>query len=443
MDKLTGLLDFGEKKMPFFKNGFVFDFVTTDIVPFQNFLPAETEDTESGFVLGTTHSGYVIAIYTGQEKFRTNAQLTLNTHLYVVSKNNVSDIWQGDSFDGVTFCGGCIDKIYHGRAFVREMQEMNDGKVVLVYNNDSVQFEFFEETETVHGKFFAQAKISEDFEKGLSVGQSVRCLSFDFEQSKSISELPTVLSNVNRIISFLVYRSDLFFDEIYLTQKRSNGQYENIATVYLKHESETDKKSFECINTDHINDHLPEMISLLWNNGLGTMSYIPEEDSDARIFKSIYVKEICSALEYEIDHSNVLSEENERLKNLTDEIKKVVKSHRLSENKLPEKTYDLINSSIGNWSNTLTDKIISLKQKHDGALRVLQNLYHFALTDEKIAAFVKYRNNTSHGALAKLSGDLAATGLLLTGLIYCNVFSRAGFNDEEIIDICKNIYFLN
>ena len=30
----------------------------------------------------------------------------------------MSDIWCGEPFDGMLFCGGCIDKVYQGHALV-------------------------------------------------------------------------------------------------------------------------------------------------------------------------------------------------------------------------------------------------------------------------------------------------------------------------------------
>ena len=183
-------------------------------------------------------------------------------------------------------------------------------------------------------------------------------------------------------------------------------------------------------------------MSLLWNNSLGTTSYVPEKDADAKMIRSIDIKEICSALEYEIDHTDgILSEEDLSLNALINEIKEVVKRHRESDSPLPPKTYDLIFGSISHWSQSLSNQIIALWQKHKEAIEVYSSKISYELTEEKIEAFVKYRNKTSHGNNLVLSQDIANTAVLLECLIYCNVLSRAGMTEENIIAICKNILF--
>ena len=99
MDKLTGIIEMGNHKIPFFMNDFVFDFTTLDIVPLQHWFPAETVKTAEGFVTGRTHGGNFIAVYTGQESFRTNATSSVHTYMYITSKNNASDVWHGEPFD--------------------------------------------------------------------------------------------------------------------------------------------------------------------------------------------------------------------------------------------------------------------------------------------------------------------------------------------------------
>ena len=160
------------------------------------------------------------------------------------------------------------------------------------------------------------------------------------------------------------------------------------------------------------------------------------------MIKAIDIKEICSALESAIDHTEgILSEEDVALKSLAKEIKKVVKEHRNSDNPLPQKTYDLIYGSIAHWSQSLSNQIIALWQKHKDAIDAISSRISVELTEGKIEAFVKYRNDTSHGNSLVLSQDIANTAILLVCLIYCNVLSRSDMEEGKIVEICKNILF--
>ena len=108
---------------------------------------------------------------------------------------------------------------------------------------------------------------------------------------------------------------------------------------------------------------------------------------------------------------------------------------------MPQKTYDLIYGSISHWSQSLSNQIIVLWQKHKEAIDAISARISVELTETKIEAFVKYRNKTSHGNNLVLSQDIANTAILLEGLIYCNVLSRSGMEEKNIVEICKT-YFL-
>lgn len=86
------------------------------------------------------YAGYNIAIYTGSETFRTNAPASLHTDLYVLSKGNLGECWNGEPFDGISFYGGCINHIYHGSALHSEDDFFGGDKIVLSIKNNSIQF---------------------------------------------------------------------------------------------------------------------------------------------------------------------------------------------------------------------------------------------------------------------------------------------------------------
>ena len=442
MDKLTGVLDFGSCKMPFFKNEFVFDFTTLDISLFQHWLPAETKETNEGFVTGQTHSGHYIAIYTGQDVFRVNAPSSIHTFLYITSKNNASDIWCGQPFDGITFCGGCIDKIYHANA-IASNNLFTEKEITLKLNDTRKEFSFEDSNnEKIKVIFSTNVSMNRSVERGFSIKEDGQFLNVSFQNKRTLKDVPSIIQNISRIISVLIFRQDLHFDKIFLTRKTDMADHEPVAVVHLESKNETQKSLTQTFSIHNLDQNCEKFFSLIWNNSIGTTSYIPEKDADSKRIKAIDIKEICSALEYEIDHTEgILSEEDVALKSIVKEIKKVVKEHRNSDNPLPQKTYDLIYSSIAHWSQSLSSQIIALWQKHKDAIDAISSRISVELTEGKIDAFVKYRNDTSHGNSLVLSQDIANTAILLECLIYCNVLSRSEMEKGKIVEICKKILF--
>ena len=444
MDKLTGVLEFDTCKIPFYKNDYVFDFTTLDISLFQQWLPPETKPTTEGFVTGKTHSGYFIAIYTGQKVFRVNAPSSLHTFLYITSKNNASDIWTGNPFDGITFCGGCIDKIYQANA-IESNDLFKENEITLKLNNAKKTFNFTDDNgQKINVLFSTNVTMNRSVEKGFSIKENGQYLNLSFENKQTLNDVPEIIQRVCRIISCLVFRQNLHFDKIYLTRKTERADHEPIAEVHLEQIGKTQKSFSRIITIEQLENKIANFFSLIWNKKSGTTSYIPEQDSDARVIKSIDIKEICSALEYEIDHtSGLLSKEDESLKSLTKQVKDLVKKHRDSDNPLPQKTYDLIFGNISHWSDSLSSQIFALWEKHRNAVNAFSSQCSDELTKEKIETFVKYRNDTSHGNDLVLSQELANTAGLLECLIYCNVLSRAELTEEKIDAICANTLFIS
>ena len=444
MDKLTGVIEMEEHSIPFFMNDFVFDFTTIDIDPLQHLLPAETVKTAEEFVTGWTHGGYFIAIYTGQDSFRTNATSSVHTCMYITSKNNASDIWCGEPFDGMLFCGGCIDKVYQGRALVPQENIFVGDKITLLRNKDTVEFDFLESENCVHALFSTNVNISQSFDNGLSIKEDGKFLRLLFDSPQTLGNVPKIIGNVRSILSFLIFRNNLSCNKIYLTKKDENGRNILIAEVHIEQNNPTNKNNRNCLSVNLFQDHLSSLFTTMFDSKIGTMSYIPEKDSESNMIKAVEIKEICSALEYEIDHTDgLLSDEDKSLNVLIDQIKTIVKEHRDSDNPLPERTYDLIFGSMSHWSQSLTNQIVALRDKHAEAISKCEEQYRLQFSDESIASFVKYRNNTSHGDVLELSQGIAETAIMLKCLIYCNVLSRVGMNETEIAAICENIYFID
>ena len=62
----------------------------------------------------------------------------------------------------------------------------------------------------------------------------------------------------------------------------------------------------------------------------------------------------------------------------------------------------------------------------------IANKSHIAIGDDEIDAFVKYRNDITHGSYRVLNFTIAYTTYLMTCLVYCCVLTRIGIHRETI-----------
>ena len=127
------------------------------------------------------------------------------------------------------------------------------------------------------------------------------------------------------------------------------------------------------------------------------------------------------------------------LNELADKARAIVEESKKKFEKTPilsERTYNLIFGSINNWTISAFDKFSYLYHKYEKSLKKLPIHWDFNLTDDDIQAFIKYRNNTTHGNLSRITDRIATTALIMEALVYCCLFHRIGVSDENIDNIC-------
>lgn len=92
------------------------------------------------------------------------------------------------------------------------------------------------------------------------------------------------------------------------------------------------------------------------------------------------------------------------------------------------------------WSQSLSDKICSLYHKFlPEMIEVSQSI----ISDEDIKAFVKYRNDVTHGRHRIMTEKIARTAYSLSGLIYCCFLTRIGISTERIKTLFQNGNIIN
>lgn len=68
---------------------------------------------------------------------------------------------------------------------------------------------------------------------------------------------------------------------------------------------------------------------------------------------------------------------------------------------------------------------------------LLLNQSQITITEESIRAFVKYRNDITHGRHRTLDIEVATTAFYLGGLVYCCILDRVGLDRAKIYDLCS------
>ena len=158
---------------------------------------------------------------------------------------------------------------------------------------------------------------------------------------------------------------EIFFESIKLLTRHPEFGFSSFAECHVKYEEPASVR--DMVRVISVKLFTDEMFKKLVVSskakskdcvGLPT-GIIPKDDEDAVLMTVNKIRNICSALEIEINATGVKSVKNAELESLINDIKDVIKAHRKQsdeEHKLPDKTYDNIFSSISHWSNPAADR---------------------------------------------------------------------------------------
>ena len=423
--QITGIFPSKEGNMCFLADGFNFTIMDNQVEP----LRLIEIDPQDSFLRGKTRDGYDIGMYAGKEKAHIYGNCRYETGAYVVSlKQKDGDI---SYYSGIEFVGGTLNKLYKPFLFRIQGVEPEERKTIsfsITRDDGTIQFEI------------GYSVILGRTKKELRNEETVYCR-LSFSCAQNLESFFKHFNAVKELIAFMTFRQNVGFDDIFLLSppEEINGfQFVNhLATVHIQYENDfTEKDSFTCIGFEDIESSLPAFLMLLYNNEerkpLYSSGYIPKDDSDVFRMSNSKIREICSAIECELSHVQVCDDEvDSNLQELIDSVKKIIKEHRESEKKLPDKAYDTINGSLGNWSIPASERIIALYQMHWQDVVRLRPI-HFPMTDSAIEDFIKYRNDITHGKYRVLDEKIARTGFALMGLIYCCVLTRIGVDSQTI-----------
>lgn len=426
-NSLTGFIYNDNRKINFYLDGYIATFVNTDFCKIQFDLP---------FIYGQTHDFHNLAIYKGDSPISLSYTKKINIPAYIVAADNaLATDWE--SFDYITFSGGILNSLFFCRALKREYTD--NSKILFHRQDDSISWEF--ETEDCICELSVSSKISESFGvHGTTISNDRVVLLLKFSKSQPLESVFKYIQKIKDALSFMAYRKNISFENIHL---HHNDRSISKMQVFLREDIPIEVKDImNCITFHDLRDSIPALFSIVFNSQDNRPSYefgfIPTSSKDTCIINNQKVRLICSALECESSFfEGLYPEEEEHLHNLIHTIKKTIKEHRKSSEKLSGRTYDLIFSNIRNWSMSATDKICALFHRYDEAMTLL-NPSDLNIGDEEIHNFVKYRNSITHGSYKILNGEIAATAYVLQGLIYCCLLTRIGMSEDEILQLCKN-----
>lgn len=430
---INGVIRTDKGKIFFYAEDFKFTFMRDDSSIDKDTIMAD----ENGYIWGNTFDGKTIAIY-AQKDVEIEKTRVLITWNYIVSKNNIDRNYM-QSFMGLRFKNGVIKTIYPCNALHEDFKKSKDNELVYCIKKDCKEYTFEQGGDLILWSFFSGINKTMSIYEGNSLRNSDSFLDVIFDKEQSYDVFRDYYGYVRDLCSFLTFRDNVTFEKIYLLRGSTYNNREEYAECFVKNLNGIEQRSvMDIIPIRRVDNTVFKNIILNIlrfddKDYKGLPLFIaPQDDRDAEIMNLGKIRNICSALEMELDLGGVNIESSDEMKNLLSSVKKIIKDHRNGSQPLSDKTYDYIFGNIAHWNQPLAERAWDAWKQHEVEMDKFTDKYDLKVTQEMIQEFVKTRNNITHNGFVRISDDVCNTAFCLLGLIYSCTLTRLGMKSEEI-----------
>lgn len=433
-DSFTGFVIQDNEKIYFHAQEKVFNFITEGAGIFAE-LEKRTIKSPDHFLYGYTTDGYQVAIYTGYEERNISANYKIRADIYFVSRANMCS-YDMTKFQAIEFAGGTLNNLYQQTKITMHYDE--ELKCFVKTYPESKK-EYTIKIKDMDCKLILRNVPSESRPSDMDL-----IARYEFQREMPLVTVKLVYKVLMEICRFMTNRMNVGFDEVRLFQiDDETGKWLRFTDGFIDYQCErfTEKSYKQNILFDDLNDCMMELHSIVSSDTEGKATYLfdfyADSDKDYYVLSGDKIKNICSSIECELDFVKDLGDdENENLINLIRMVKSVIRKHRKSKNKLENKTYDMIGSSMSHWGMANSRKIFLLYKKYECYMDILKEKAKLSCDEEDIAAFVKFRNDITHGRYRTMDSVIAETSYTLMALAYCSFLKRIGIQEAEL----KNLF---
>lgn len=433
---INGIFETEKGNIVFYAENFKFTFMNPDFSGEAIMVKADS----SGYIHGRMYGGKRIAVFSGGD-IRVERVCVLNTWNYVTSRSDHAPIQCMQSFGGIRFKNGVIRAVYPCNGLHRDLEKSEGNYLVYRMEKDCREYSLKQEDSAVW-QFSSEIRESWSIDEGTSLSNTNSILDILFKEEQELSVFGKFYGYVCDLCSFLTFRSNVSFENILFFHEfegsKGNLIRDDYAECHVKSPDVGEQRKtmdiipIRCLSENVFLDIIRNIMKTdIKHKGL-PVSIAPRDILDAKRMDMGKIRNICSALEMELDLEGVRLPENAEMKKLVDSVKKLVKNHRTGDAPLTEKTYDYIFSSLSHWGQPLAERAWEAWKQHKKEMNPFLIKYGVSITQEDIQKFVKSRNDITHNGSTGMSDEVCVAAFALMGLIYCCSLKRLGMDSAEI-----------
>lgn len=436
--RLTGIIPCNGKHFTFFADGHQFTIMDHELALHKT----EIIDSSGNFIFGKTYDEHDIAIYTGEARIYFRGCHRINTSAYFLSTGNMAGT-DLSYFEGIEFFGGTLNNLL-GSHLSENVEYINEKDFIVKQGNNELHYSFNTEEGVISVHIGSHSTMQHGI-SGFCFQNTGVFLRLQFSKPEQLDKAFKHYWKIKELVSFMTYRNNVSFDEVYLLH--DNNEYSipaRSAQLFMKDDTISTKKDlFHNICFEDLEENVANLLQILYSSKDKKPSYsfgfLPASDRDVSRVTNEKIKAICTGLECELNFiKGLIPLEEQHLQDLICQVKRVVEDHQKSDERLSDKTYSLIRSSINHWTLSASDRCCHLFHRYKEEMGILMNRFSITIQDEDIQKVIKYRNDITHGSYRIMDMSIAEPACLMPGLVYFCLLSRIGLDKQTIQRLCRD-----
>lgn len=385
-------------------------------------------------IYGITDENYDIAIRILNSHKTSNCIIFSISYYAIGSANAVHcDLSQFDTIDFVGGTGNCIldpELIYPPYKW--------QDKINIYENGCSINFRPIKDVDKKYKLIVEETPLTfqstihpyQD-RKDNKLGVTNSAIILKFDELQPFDSINKWYAYVHKMTALLVQQQNVAFDKIKIYF--GEGRNRRYADVYVNHglENIVEKKPVRTISLRTF-DRVFSAFSKMIDTENFSINFLPDNNNAVGWETYETVKNICTAVEFEFEKSEIKKEKDPIIANLIEKTQQLLDEYKDTTPELTNKAYQSISTSVSKWTFPATEQFNYLYKANKTIIDGLTAHRHLALSEDAIQHFVTCRNNITHGSRPSLNNEIADTAYCLKVLIYVSLLKRIGLTDDEI-----------
>ena len=445
---LSGKIFYNDKDYPFVIDNQIVKLIGRPFEYFEDFRNVQEAETIYGI---TSENRYIVFMHC---KFNSNFWGyvdSITTCGYAISSSNMGNQCNFN-FKKCSFTSDAINVFYSPQKAIEHYTDFNDGNGQMKIKIQP----FSENTKSFnYGDAECQISISRgvNLKKELTaIGKVTSVFSMIYKSSQSIIRIIDNYCAIFDFLSFLNYSTSISFNDIYLSRKDDDGQYEKIADVhFFRKDTEYKNNGLSSVTIDDIPENKLEalfskVVSLRKSDGrlryyFSKSNYISEcIDPGKWLIAAINFEGLFTSTFPNYKSNNKISFCNVKRRILEEFDKNSVNVFSKEE----KKYYNDFKKLIINYEGILEEKFNYLVKKNLSALSTVLQYNETKLninsSDNYGKLYADYRNKIAHGSVEPLSNKEVAIYRLLIPMIYLLLLHSIDLTQDELKIIVDKLF---